>query len=201
MKETVLKVGCAVFLVAVLTAILFPIFATAKPGHHGPSCLSHLKMVTLSNLMYAGDFDDNLPPYYTFDLPKNWDTLSAPQQQSAHPGHQLIEALYPYSKNRDIFLCPQDKNPPGLAGAEGIPGVLSYVYSLSLRGLIPGYNQGKRVLNAAKIKDPEKQVLMRDPIRGTDDKGLVSPHEGGFTFSFLDGHTKFEKEFAIDERL
>ncbi len=196
MKSSItLKVCLAVLVLIAISLVLYPVFARPV-GHHGESCLTRLKQATLSNLMYAGDFDDHLPPYYTFDLPKNWDSLSPSQRQSAHPGHLLIEALYPYSKNRDIFLCPQDMNPPQLPGAEGIPGEFSYMHSLSLRGLIPGYDQGKRVLNTAKVKEPEKQILMRDPIRGTNDKGLVSPHEGGFTCSYLDGHTKFQTDFT-----
>lgn len=196
MKSSItLKVCLAVLVLIAISLVLYPIFARPT-GHRRPSCLSHLKQVAISNILYAGDFDDNLPPYYTFDLPKNWDSLSPSQRQSAHPGHLLIEALYPYSKNRDIFLCPQDMNPPQLPGAEGIPGELSYVHSLSLRGLIPGYDKGRRVLDMAKVAKPDSQVLMRDPIRGTNDKGLVSPHEGGFTCSYLDGHTKFQTELS-----
>lgn len=47
---------------ALIAAILFPIFARSRGTGHGPSCQSNLKQIGLAMLQYAQDYDEKLPP-------------------------------------------------------------------------------------------------------------------------------------------
>lgn len=72
--------------VAVLAAILlFPLTA-GDPRSPGASCMSNLKLLALANLVYLADYDDRLPDSQTW-----------------------MDSLVPYTKNEDLFHCPDVK--------------------------------------------------------------------------------------------
>lgn len=77
-------VGC-IFVVPVLAAILFPVFAQAREKARQTSCMSNLKQAALANSMYVQDYDELLP------MASNWQ-----------------EDMIPYVKNEKIFYCPAD---------------------------------------------------------------------------------------------
>ena len=61
-----LVVVVSLVLLIVVVAILFPVFAKAPMGHHGPSTISNLKVIGLANIMYSSDYDEHLPPADTW---------------------------------------------------------------------------------------------------------------------------------------
>jgi hypothetical protein len=68
--------------------LAYPFFAPARAtDDHPPSCVSHLKLCMMAQLIYAGDFDDHLPPCTTW-----------------------MGATFPYSKNDGIYHCPDLKD-------------------------------------------------------------------------------------------
>ncbi len=185
------------FLIAFITIVGIVLYtASSRPTFgYGQSCVTHLKQIGTSLAMYESDNDDRMPLAYTFDRPKNWETMPEADRQKADPSNALITTLHPYTKNDELFLCPMDKNAPTSPDAEGLAGKMSYVHCLSVRGLIPSYSEGKRSLDTKAIKDPATTPLMRDPIRGTDKEGLVSPHGGAFTILYFDTHVRSVKPF------
>src|SRR6202044_3404279 len=58
---TLIELLVVIAIIAILAAILFPVFAQAKAAAKGASCLSNTKQLTLANLMYVNDYDDNIP--------------------------------------------------------------------------------------------------------------------------------------------
>lgn len=62
---TLIELLVVIAIIAILAAILFPVFAQAKTSAKITTNLSNVKQTTLSNLMYAGDFDDTLAPCNT----------------------------------------------------------------------------------------------------------------------------------------
>jgi prepilin-type processing-associated H-X9-DG protein len=71
---------------AIQAAVLFPVFAQARAKARATSSISNLKQIALGMLMYAQDYDERLPPMAS--LP------------------QLKKAIYPYTKNEQLFQCP-----------------------------------------------------------------------------------------------
>jgi prepilin-type processing-associated H-X9-DG protein len=79
-------------IIAILAAILFPVFSKAREKARQTSCLSNLKQIDLAFLMYAQDYDESYPLFY-------WDG-SAWQP----PGGWRAE-VQPYVRNAQLFIC------------------------------------------------------------------------------------------------
>src|SRR5687767_2121313 len=85
---TLIELLVVIAIIAILAAILFPVFAQAKVAAKKTSDLSNIKQTLLSVLMYAGDYDDKIPHY-------NW-----PE------GYIFTTRVQPYMKNRGILRNP-----------------------------------------------------------------------------------------------
>ncbi|HLJ54462.1 MAG TPA: DUF1559 domain-containing protein [Chthonomonadaceae bacterium] len=88
---TLIELLVVIAIIAILAAILFPVFAQAREKARASSCVSNLKQITTSLLMYSQDFDEALCP----------DEI--PGQPTAQVWDMLIQ---PYVKNQQVFKCP-----------------------------------------------------------------------------------------------
>jgi prepilin-type N-terminal cleavage/methylation domain-containing protein/prepilin-type processing-associated H-X9-DG protein len=91
---TLIELLVVIAIIAILAAILFPVFAQAKAAAKGSACLSNTKQVGLAMMMYENDADDMV-------VPSNIQDTSVPDGQFT-----WFELLQPYSKNKDIGICP-----------------------------------------------------------------------------------------------
>jgi len=98
---TLIELLVVIAIIAILAAILFPVFAQAREKARQTSCLSNEKQIGLAALQYAQDFDETMPQLYYF---KN-------SPSTVH----WMDLLYPYIKSEAIFTCPSrngDTNDP-----------------------------------------------------------------------------------------
>ena len=95
---TLIELLVVIAIIAILAAILFPVFARARAKAQQTTCLSNVKQLTLGCLMYASDWDDYLPmsEHYGWDH----DTDDPSTLENCGWGQQV----YPYVKNLDIFI-------------------------------------------------------------------------------------------------
>jgi len=112
---TLIELLVVIAIIAILAAILFPVFARAREAARKATCISNVKQITLAAIMYAQDYDEVLP----------YASCSAGNAQSAHPvdianlyDNDAIDAIgsvglwyladlvRPYAKSLDIFVCP-----------------------------------------------------------------------------------------------
>jgi len=202
-KSLTLNLGCATLIVLAVGALLYPVFATPSHGHRR-SCAPNVKQLVTCSQIYCADFDDRMPPYFTFDFPTKWHGLGTKEKIAQHPAKRFKDALNIYMKNDQTFLCvseagkTSDQEPK--RHREGMPNVMSFVHSLNLRGAIANYATGGRELDTREsaIPYPATVAFMRDPIRGwgkTDEgtMSFLSPHTSVFFVSYLDGHMKSTK--------
>ena len=100
---TLIELLVVIAIIAILAAILFPVFAQAREKARQTACLNNMKQITLGLTMYAQDFDENLPLPYADDI-NNWCGNGATWRQR----------IVPYTKNTQIFVCPDYKKVGGI---------------------------------------------------------------------------------------
>ena len=100
---TLIELLVVIAIIAILAAILFPVFAQARESARITVCLSNTKQLGTSLTMYQQDFDGHLSQTEYAD-PANPDSVQKPRTHWSY-------MLQPYIKNMQIFVCPSDTNP------------------------------------------------------------------------------------------
>jgi prepilin-type N-terminal cleavage/methylation domain-containing protein len=95
---TLIELLVVIAIIAILAAILFPVFAQAKMAAKKSADLSNTKQIGIGMYLYLSDFDDTLPPSNHRISPDNI--------QEVHWSWMVL----PYMKNEQIFVSPADKN-------------------------------------------------------------------------------------------
>lgn len=106
---TLIELLVVIAIIALLAAILFPVFSRVRENAKRTSCLSNMRQITLGVSQYAQDFDDRLP-----------------QVTYTNPAYTIITPwmyeLVPYVKSTELFHCPSDTNPVSTPYQTGHPG-------------------------------------------------------------------------------
>jgi prepilin-type N-terminal cleavage/methylation domain-containing protein/prepilin-type processing-associated H-X9-DG protein len=103
---TLIELLVVIAIIAILAAILFPVFAQAREKARQTSCLSNQKQLGTGTMMYAQDYDEAYPI-------NNWSVPFPlhPDGNSSGDRHGVwAKLLQPYLKNVDIFKCPSGTN-------------------------------------------------------------------------------------------
>ena len=108
---TLIELLVVIAIIAILAAILFPVFAQAREKARQAACLSNEKQMGSAMLMYAGDYD-GIWPLHDFSVPfsKTGDKAGlAVDDWSNTTRPNFAKGITPYLKNRDVFVCPSNK--------------------------------------------------------------------------------------------
>jgi len=100
---TLIELLVVIAIIAILAAILFPVFAQAKDAAKKTAWLSNQKQVGLGLVMYAGDADDRM-------VLSNSGGIGIPGWGFGRPDYVWPELVQPYVKNWLLFRCPADPN-------------------------------------------------------------------------------------------
>ncbi|MCE5237351.1 DUF1559 domain-containing protein [bacterium] len=157
--QALIIVGAVCFLalvfIPILAAILFPVFAKAREKARQSSCLSNVKQLSLAMLQYCADNDGCLPP-----------RPAAGATPAPFAPDDWRQRIYPYVRNREIFLCPTSQAPD------------SYGFGEQLYGL-----------EARSVKTPSEVLQLFD--KGFLDGSAPPPHSEGYNVGYVDGHCRW----------
>ena len=105
---TLIELLVVIAIIAILAAILFPVFAKAREKARQSSCLSNVKQMMLGVLSYSQDYDELLP-YQYMNIVNPAHIVTG--QAAATNYYTWPEFIMPYVKNDQIFQCPSKKFP------------------------------------------------------------------------------------------
>ncbi len=112
---TLIELLVVIAIIAILAAILFPVFAQAKAAAKNTACLSNARQIAMAVRMYLADQDDTMPIFYAYNS----------QPPAGQPGHKGVEVeVLPYTKDKKVFKSPLDAGGPYLA--DDVPGADTY---------------------------------------------------------------------------
>lgn len=123
---TLIELLVVIAIIAILAAILFPVFAKAREKARQSSCLSNLKQLSTAMLQYVQDYDERFSPV------RDWESGN-PAGSKAQTWMSMINT---YVKSRGVYVCPDDSNtqlpatyvyPGGGAGLPAATAVFSNV--------------------------------------------------------------------------
>ena len=207
---TLIELLVVIAIIAILAAILFPVFARAREKARQTSCLSNVKQLGLGCLMYAQDYDEKFPFTYMWLAPPDpWPLIS------------WRPVVFPYVKNAQLFQCPSD----GSAGGDPSNPALIPASSYGASNVIFIGGRGNVDCSLGGITAPANTMMLFDAWQanswccdsnatggkcsatcfggkpaGMRNDGLdISRHNGGFNACLADGHGKWFKGGKEDQ--
>jgi len=168
---TLIELLVVIAIVAILAAILFPVFAQARDKARSASCLSNEKQIGLGLMMYTQDYDETYPTAYMY---KN--NTATTNGGSAGGYIHYSAMIQPYIKSDKIWVCPSDKlggvgpdNPPcanwldtATLGCEAQVPRLSYIPNSAVLPRKRGPQDAPNVVNMAAIDAPADVIAIAE---------------------------------------
>jgi prepilin-type N-terminal cleavage/methylation domain-containing protein/prepilin-type processing-associated H-X9-DG protein len=207
---TLIELLVVIAIIAILAAILFPVFAQARAKAYQATCLSNQKQIGNALMMYVQDYDERIPSVCAWGKAWTWGsaaTLCPPLVKAGVPAY--IQAfLAPYIKNEPIWFCPAvgKDRPLQVLDAKfktyGDNGT-TYIWNHETEVVPYGPLKGRPSVRVsgmaiAAIPRPAEAPTLWDmpywngicPPWSTY-TGLQSPHVHGVNATYADGHAKY----------
>jgi prepilin-type N-terminal cleavage/methylation domain-containing protein/prepilin-type processing-associated H-X9-DG protein len=196
---TLIELLVVIAIIAILAAILFPVFAKAREKARQSTCLSNTKQLGLAIMQYAQDYDERLPP----------------MNSQAPVNYLWYQVIDPYMKNSQILKCPSQTN-------TNVPAI-SYGCSFSNLMIDSGGAAGPRGTSLGAITAPADALMFGETeadngaqvyyyyslrryvhpytLANMTNNGIPTPgrHNEGNNVLFCDGHSKWVKTSVMSD--
>jgi prepilin-type N-terminal cleavage/methylation domain-containing protein/prepilin-type processing-associated H-X9-DG protein len=148
---TLIELLVVIAIIAILAAILFPVFAKAREKARQISCDSNEKQLGLGLLQYTQDYDEKWPVGSITTALENGGTLSPTVN---YTGAGWAGEIYSYTKSTGLYKCPDDSTSNGTVGT--VPATpVSYAYNSNFS------NAGSPITNAS-LSAPASTVVLAE---------------------------------------
>ncbi len=181
---TLIELLVVIAIIAILAAILFPVFAKAREKARQASCSSNLKQIGLACTMYFQDYDERLL-HYRHEAPGNTSIL-------------WRDMIAPYIKNTQIFTCPSAATEQGYGW--------NYRY---LGWPNAGGTSASAASSLAEVTSVAETVMIGEanysvvfnpwqaPAATLHDLYTKYRHNDGTNLAFVDGHVKWLNKSTV----
>lgn len=209
---TLIELLVVIAIIAILAAILFPVFARARENARRASCQSNLKQIALGIIQYTQDYDEKYPPSWIkfSDTTPLTDTsvpagnFTVTDGSGSPSGHYQtwMDFIFPYVKSVQVFVCPSalygtlypsygysgalgGRNASSYGGTAGVPVALASVQRPAECYMLLDYNSNySYYAGPVDIGNYARSATSTTSIR-------VMPHLEGGNYAFADGHVKW----------
>jgi prepilin-type N-terminal cleavage/methylation domain-containing protein/prepilin-type processing-associated H-X9-DG protein len=184
---TLIELLVVIAIIAILAAILFPVFAQAREKARQTSCLSNTRQYATATLMYSQDYDESFP-YSAF---MNGTCVAT-----------FYWAVAPYVKNDQITQCPSDAKAINLVAATGAPCPNTppfTSYAINHMVFTSGFIPNGPTTSLAAIGRPSETFMSYDGNVAFNSafnnqlQLVQARHSEVFNANFVDGHSKAVK--------
>jgi prepilin-type N-terminal cleavage/methylation domain-containing protein/prepilin-type processing-associated H-X9-DG protein len=193
---TLIELLVVIAIIAILAAILFPVFAKAREKARQTSCLSNAKQITLAILQYTQDYDEALPLLYN----------GAPVAPTGYV--YWLHEIVPYCKNVQLFRCSSNSQSKAPSDAHASGGWVAsttpscYQINTNLVGSGASYSLGS-------VESPSEVFLLWDANGSSHGANGITYlpdtyfymrgfwHNQGCNYAFVDGHAKYFARSAV----
>jgi len=196
---TLIELLVVIAIIAILAAILFPVFARARENARRSSCQQNIRQIGLAIKQYLSDYDESFPQ--TSVLANGSDATASPWGWA--------DACQPYVRNTQLFQCPSDSTQPPSGTATTVIGsdaaYTDYFYN-SLLGTGVNESSLQYIANTVMLGDALSGNATRNSNGDESATGSASiidlanasvgaatRHLDGANYAFADGHVKWLK--------
>ncbi|MFO7948436.1 MAG: prepilin-type N-terminal cleavage/methylation domain-containing protein [Armatimonadota bacterium] len=202
---TLIELLVVIAIIAILAAILFPVFARAREKARQSSCLSNMKQFGIANLAYAQDYDGQWPNSYTIQIDGYDDGVCSNGMRAPY------STIMPYIKNAQLFHCPSVEPLPSY-NYSGVTIRATYGWNwwttirygveqyrpIGSHWVIYSQNTNPPDLDVARILlMTEHKMTYHTWFPDWADYRASYPHNDGQNVLFADGHAKWQKDTVI----
>ena len=177
---TLIELLVVIAIIALLAAILFPVFARARENARRSSCLNNLKQIGIGFASYTQDYDESLPVREVGSV--NWG-----------------QRLQPYLKSTQVFICPSKSGTTNMRNGGSGGEQVRAGYAVN-----PRFTDWDTFRNIAGVNKPSQKILVAEVMGNIDYNDYLHPnwdanairdrgfngHMGTPNYLFGDGHVK-----------
>jgi prepilin-type N-terminal cleavage/methylation domain-containing protein/prepilin-type processing-associated H-X9-DG protein len=193
---TLIELLVVIAIIAILAAILFPVFGRARENARKSSCQSNMKQIGLGIMQYTQDYDERLPFRTNGSSRISWRTF-----------------IMPYVKSEQLFACPSNPNNKTASGRDKVEDSATAPNS----GIMISYASNPNIISnsdktppLAALQQPAQLILVAESLEGNSEillnrtetqfqarsAGPFVGHMGTSNYLFADGHVKALRPLA-----
>jgi prepilin-type N-terminal cleavage/methylation domain-containing protein/prepilin-type processing-associated H-X9-DG protein len=183
---TLIELLVVIAIIAILAAILFPVFAQAREAARQTACRSNMKQIGTASMMYSQDYDEMYVA--------SGDAVAVSNPIGSGYTNSFVDKLHPYIKNGQVWRCPSAKT-------VSVPAI-SYHYNGCLQGKSMAVTQAPATTTLYRESGnnasyPSAYLRAYDCASAADLDLIINAHRDGGIYAFADGHVKFFKDKSL----